>query len=181
MSATREYDRKSLLGRGEGRRVEVVLVTRTVEGKIRDWVVVVRGLEVDKGSLIEVKGRVHELLHDDFKLIVREVLQTLGKNGIIEGHEAFLDHLKAWVIKGIHEEGGRAHAQEENHHGTTQDHPHVLVFYPRCLKLLRFCRGELLVVVSAPCGSLIALRDLFFILKCNIATLALLHIPLSSP
>ena len=50
---------------------------------------------MDKGSLIEVKGRVHELLHDDFKLIVREVLQTLGKNSIIEGHEAFLDHLKA--------------------------------------------------------------------------------------
>lgn len=73
----------------------MVLVTRTVEGQIRDRVVVVRGLEVDKGSLIEVKGRVHELLHDDFKLIVREVLQTLGKNGIIEGHEAFLDHLKA--------------------------------------------------------------------------------------
>ena len=73
----------------------MVLVTRSVEGEVRDRVVVVRGLEVDKGGLVEVKGRIDEFLHDGLELIVREALQTLGKDGIIECHEAFLDHLKA--------------------------------------------------------------------------------------
>jgi hypothetical protein len=73
----------------------VVLVTRSVEGEVRDRVVVVRGLEVDKGGLVEVKGRIDEFLHDGLELIVREALQTLDKDRIIQGHEAFLDHLKA--------------------------------------------------------------------------------------
>ena len=49
---------------------------------------------MDKGGLIKVQGRVYELLHYQLELIVREVFQTLGKDCIIEGHEAFLDHLK---------------------------------------------------------------------------------------
>ena len=72
----------------------MVLITRTIERQVRDRVVVVRGLEVDKGGLIKVQGRFYKLLHDQLKLIVRKVFQTLGKDGIIEGHEAFLNHLK---------------------------------------------------------------------------------------
>ena len=93
--ATREDGGETDGGGGEGRRLEVILVTRTVEGEVRDRVVVVRRLEVDKRGLIEVKGRIDEFLHDGLELIMREALQTLGKDGIIESHEAFLDHLKA--------------------------------------------------------------------------------------
>ena len=93
--ATREDGGETHGGGGERRRLEVVLVTRTVEGEVRDRVVVVRGLEVDKGGLVEVKGRIDEFLHDGLELIVLEALQTLDKDRIIQGHEAFLDHLKA--------------------------------------------------------------------------------------
>jgi hypothetical protein len=48
----------------------VVLVTRTVKGQVRDRVVVVWGLKVDEGSLLEVKGGVYEFLHDQLELIV---------------------------------------------------------------------------------------------------------------
>ena len=48
----------------------MVLVTRTVKGQVRDRVVVVWGLEVDEGRLLEVKGGVDKFLHDQLELIV---------------------------------------------------------------------------------------------------------------